>query len=303
TNSFIQEGKTTLKEIYSKSYFKKKLKRYLLPYIIFYIISDLIYLILILSNQSMAFLPFYDDRMFLFLGYTLFWGPGMWFIPIIFSSIFLIPIIYHFFIKEPFLTLFFCFVFEILFQLIIKMVYSFIGVNNTINFFYCNLFSYLSAIGLGLWFTRSHDIKDKQNKFILFFLPFCILYMIDFSFSGISRFIFLGDYNVFTFLYSAVLFLLAFKFLPEESDSKISSKFIKLVSGSTYHVFLFQVLYFSIIYHLFPDIAFNGFNDRIDLYLIYITINVIVSLSGGILWFQIEQRLKKKSVISEIKVR
>lgn len=301
-NSFKNDGKITLKEIYNKSYFKKKFKRYIIPYIIFYAISIIIYLIMVFIFQNTYIHPYFDDKMFIVMGYTPFWGPGMWFIPIILSSIFIIPIFYHFFSKDPILTLFFCFFIEFFFHLIIHLIYGIIGFNNTINFFYCNLLLYSFSIGVGLWLTRNHKLNAKENRFILILLPISILYFIEYTIFGFSKYFIIGDYNFLTVPFSAFIFMLTMKYIPKNPQNKLA-KLISRIGKSTYHIFLFQILYFSIIYHVIPDIAFNGFGSFLGIYPIYYAFNLFINMLGGLLWYELDVKITNIRKIANISLK
>jgi hypothetical protein len=229
----------------------------------------------------------------LFIGILPFWGPGNWFIPVILQSI--LPILYKAFIKKPIITLISCFVIEIIMQLI---VFFFIG-NITswyklhvLNMFMTSILFYLSAVGLGMWFSFGHDIQNNRNFFMWFLYPISLAYIITYQFFNFRFMVnnvplLRGDYNFFVFPYSAFLFLLAMRFIPQKSDSRIS-KAISLIGKSTYHILLIQILGFGMIYALFGthysiDVGFKP-DDILDLIFAW-----IVFISFGVLWFKIEQ--------------
>lgn len=299
-NSFKRNEEETAKEIFNKNYFRKKFVRLGVPYLIFYSISVIIWIVLMFNAPTIYIDPYYDDKIFMFIGYTPLWGPGMWFLPIVFSGIIIIPILYHFFLKEPILTLVLCFSIEFILHLITHLIFGIIGSNNAINFFYCNILLYLGSIGMGLWLSNNQELKDKQNKFILILLPLSIIYFIEYTFFGFSKYLFLGDFNLLTVPYAAFIVLIALKYLPETPQSKLS-KFIEQLGNSTYHILLFQILYFSIIYHLFPNIAFNGFGTNIGLYILYFLVNIFITISGGMFWYSLETSLIRYRKFNEKK--
>jgi peptidoglycan/LPS O-acetylase OafA/YrhL len=94
--SFKRHGATTLRELYSWRYFKSKILRYIVPFLVLYAFSTLIGLILYNFNiTDMWYGQHYPSHGFiqLFTGILPFWGPGNWFIPVIFQSILIMPII------------------------------------------------------------------------------------------------------------------------------------------------------------------------------------------------------------------
>ena len=111
--SFNAKGITTLKEAYSKEYFISKMKRYIIPYIILYFIQAIIYLFVnIIFHPPLIANGIYDLSEYMMLGYTPFWGPGMWFIPALFGSILVFPLLYICYKKAPIITFITCFIIE-----------------------------------------------------------------------------------------------------------------------------------------------------------------------------------------------
>jgi hypothetical protein len=97
-----------------------------------------------------------------------------------------------------------------------------------------------------------------------------------------------GDYHFLFIPYSAFLVLLALQFLPQSSNSWISKR-ISLISRSTYHILLTQILGFGMITawwgtHYGMDVPFNPF-DILELIILW-----IIFISFGILWYKIDQQ-------------
>ena len=118
--SFKREGATTLKQLYSWSYFKKKILRYLVPFLILYAASMFIGWFM----YGFDFIAMYDTQyspdhgiINLFTLIMPFWGPGNWFIPVLMGSILVVPLLYWCFTKKPVLTLISTFVIEIVLQI------------------------------------------------------------------------------------------------------------------------------------------------------------------------------------------
>ncbi|MHA1511759.1 MAG: acyltransferase family protein [Promethearchaeota archaeon] len=307
--SFKEKGITTLKEAYSKEYFVSKMKRYIIPYIILYFIQAIIYLFVnVIFHPSLIDIGNYDFSGYMMLGYTPFWGPGMWFIPALFGSILVFPLLYICFKKSPIITFIACFAIEWIFHNLAFYIYS-EGGFVTRTFFSNHIFFLFSGIGMGLWFSKDYEINSTQNVFITWILlPLSLLYLLVYSISGfyelyvlMYRFGFgwiMGDYNFLSFPYSAVLFLIILKIFPKNSENGFS-KIIKKISRSTYHILLFQILYFSIAYHFWFSIA-DGFDSHPIDYLWYYPLNLLITITGGIIWQTLESKFYKK--INENKI-
>ncbi|KKN04985.1 hypothetical protein LCGC14_1091940 [marine sediment metagenome] len=308
--SFKRTGETSLKKLYTRVYFKKKFWRYIFPFIVAYLLSTLIGLA-INDFDTEALEQFQHDWSFphLFIGILPFWGPGNWFLPVIFWSILIMPLIYKGFSGKPkrrIITLIFCFVIEVLLQLTIFFIFD--PRNISTNSEYANFLVYyrfitatpffmLSGIGLGLWFSKNHNIFAKQNLFmwILFFIS--LFYLIVYQFFDFRFAFIFGDYTLFSFPYSAFLFLLAMKLIPK-NPSNLFVKGIRLISKSTYHILLTQIIYFAILISVWGDhyggsiFGINSVYDPIVVFL-YVLINWVICIPIGILWWYGEDRLRE----------
>ena len=114
-NSFARKGEQSLQELYSWEYFKKKFWRFIFPYIILYIVSTIAGFIIYEENFTDGFSENWILEYIIFQK-QLFEGPGNWFIPILFQSILLLPLLYKAFSIVPRLSLIFCFAVTISFM-------------------------------------------------------------------------------------------------------------------------------------------------------------------------------------------
>jgi len=250
----------------------------------------------------------------LFIGILPFWGPGNWFIPVIFGSVLIIPLIYKGFsgsIFRAIVSLIICFLIEFSLQLIVFYALknpnpppTFLTWDDYYNslLIVCSVFFYLSAIGLGMWFSRNHDIFNIHNWFMWVLFPLSLTYLIAYQFfnfrfrseTGVS--FITGDYNFLVFPYSAFLILIALKLLPHESKNWFS-KGIKMISRSIYHILLTQILYFAIVVALFGDhyrASIIGINhDQNIVAFLYLIVNWIICIPIGVLWWYAETKLRK----------
>ena len=118
-----------------------------------------------------------------------------------------------------------------------------------------------------------------------------------------------GDYSFFFFPYSAMLFMLAMKFIPKNPLTKFSN-FIRKVSKSTYHILLTQIFYFSIVFQFFLVMT-DGDSATLDVfdanplnYLWFYPLNLIITFGIGILWQSLEQnfyqQVKEKPIYQKV---
>lgn len=305
--SFAKKGDKSLKELYSGSYFKKKFWRYLYPYIILYIVSTIFGFIL----YGAAFPDTFNENWFLeyiVFQKSLLEGPGNWFISVLFQSILIMPLLYKAFSKWPKLSLALCFILEFFMHLVIFFIVGEVSIDNImleLNLRY-NVLLYLSAIGMGMWFSKNHKLFSKKNLFVWILFPISLTYMIAYEFfnfrlaidgAGIVR----GDYNYLTFIYSAFIFLIAMKLIPQNPKTKFS-KFFSTVSSGTFHIYLVQDIYFAISYVIWdpvwstlstPALAniLGIVSDEFLVNFCLVLINWIICISCGVFWWYIDSKI------------
>ncbi|MFW9897483.1 MAG: acyltransferase family protein [Candidatus Thorarchaeota archaeon] len=309
-NSFASQEKDTLKHLYTINYFKRKFWRFIFPYLVFYLISTIIGFVLFRENFPDTFKKDWILEYIVFQK-TLFEFPGGWFIPILFQSIFLLPLLYKAFSKFPILSLIACFVIEFFMHLFlfyhIGPITSAADWQREIRFRYLILM-YLSAIGMGMWFSQNYNLFSKRNIFVWVIFPFSLIYMIAWDFfdyrlaidgSGIVR----GDYNYITFIYSALIFLIILKIVPK-NPKNIMARFFKAMGKATFHIFFVQGAFYAILFfnHLgvWNSSIFQGVvnifgisSTEIIVNIGFMSLNWIICISLGLLWWLAEKHLKK----------
>jgi len=299
-HSFRGQGDLTLKQLYSWSYFKKKIIRYVVPFLILYAASTFIGLFM----YGFDFIAMYDNQyspshgvVNLFYLIMPFWGPGNWFIPVLLQSILVVPLLYWAFTKKPIVALILTFAVEIVMQVIVFFLFG-EGFTSWEQVHVYSLFSnsilfYLSAVGLGMWFSQNHNLQHNRNFFMWFLYPISLVFIVSYQFFDFwfmidgARFL-RGDYNFMVFPYSAFLVLLALKLLPKTSKTKIS-KTISLIGKSTWHILLTQILGYGMITaywgtHYGMDVPFDP-SDILDLVVLW-----IVFIWLGIVWYKIDRQ-------------
>ncbi|MCJ7817341.1 MAG: acyltransferase [Candidatus Thorarchaeota archaeon] len=304
--SFKYSGATTLRELYSWEYFKGKIVRYVLPFAVLYMGS-------ILVGMLTGLWTFNEYTL---LGFLPFWGPGNWFIAVLFGSIVVFPLVYWLFKKQPVLTLILCFLSEIVMQGVMYIWLPY-PIDSAMEGFLTsairvNVIFFLPAVGLGLWFSEGYDLLSKKNWFMFLYYPISFIFMLDYStgiISGLPNavgqgFTFIqdyirGDYTLLFYGYAAQLFLYAMFLLPPKPSGKVH-RFVQRIGRASYHILLFQIFYMSIVYyaisidasvmHEIPDFALIlGWPSDL-LYIPFYLINLTICVGGGLLWVEAEKR-------------
>ena len=305
--SFQRQGEQSLKKLYSWNYFKKKLLRYVFPYAIFYIVSTTVGFLI----YGASFPDRFAENWFLeyiLLQKSLLEGPANWFIPILFQSILLMPLLYKLFTKKPVLTLIGCFAIEASMYLFLCF---YIGPITSIEAFLREIpfreliLCYLSAFGMGIWFSQNHNLFSKRNLFVWIIFPFSLIYMIAWDFFGFrlqingSDFV-RGDYNYLTFIYAALIFLIVLQLVPK-NPKNVFAKAISPIGKATFHIYLTQDLYYIILYIIYNNIwispGFEGLVNPIGIASTdaltnfgFLVLNWIICISVGTVWWYLEKK-------------
>lgn len=308
--SFRYRELNNLRELYASQYFYRKVVRYVFPFLILYMTSILLGL----------YVGYLDSSIYLLLGYLPFWGPGNWFIPLLISSILVFPVIYWAFTKQPILTMILCFFSEIALQFIIYIGLPYppdsVLEGFIVTAIRVNVLFFLPAIAIGLWLSKGHGLFEKRNRFIGVYAAISIIFMLDYSthflqnISGVVgttftviNIIFIGDYTILFYGYAALIVLLLMNAISEKPEG-VSQHFIQRVGQASYHIFLIQILWMSIVYwNTSPDAiyyreipefaAIYGWTTPI-LYIPFYLINLTISLVGGLVWHEAEKRITTK---------
>ncbi|MFX1263145.1 MAG: acyltransferase family protein [Promethearchaeota archaeon] len=296
--SFKNKGATTLRELYSRAYFKNKIERYVLPFLLVYWGS----LILGVFFNSLTW------NEYSLIGWLPFWGPGNWFIPVLFSSILVLPLVYRGYISYPKLTVFLCFMSEILLQLflfyniplqLIDGQWQFTSYEAAFltSVIRTNVLFLLPAVGLGLWFSESPDIRAKRNRLMWVAFPLSVTYMIFYQILGFRAYVIdgiyrhnliWGDYTFLVIPYTAFLFLLAMRSLPSIPQTRLQN-LIQRAGRASYHIFLVQIIYYSIWYHIHPNWANAGFGSDVMQHVWFYIASLILTFAAGIIWYEAER--------------
>ena len=208
------------------------------PYILTYMIS-LLYVILIAAksgswggNNAIHYLP---------IGFLPAGGPGEYWIPLFFISLFFIPILNRFSYKHGAIkTLIICVLVSYLFELFCSMI----NINKWL--YVCNPIRYSVCIQIGI------VLKTKKIK-IIYLLPLAALsivylYLINYSKMELPYLRFenggwKSGENCLSFFYSWFLYIIL-----SSCFSKVKESYLTRLGRYTYTIFLFQIIWFSIFY-------------------------------------------------------
>ncbi|UYP48155.1 hypothetical protein NEF87_004440 [Candidatus Lokiarchaeum ossiferum] len=310
--SFDKQGLRTLKEMYSFSYIENKMKRYVVPFLILYLAHTVLFIFESADFFETNDVVYYENFQNIFIGYTPFYGPGMWFLPVLMSTILIFPLLYWCYKRNSVLTIFGTFVIEISWYFIKAGLYGYFAWDNPArvmtSYFSCHVFALFSAVGMGLWFSTDHDLLSPRNFFIWPIGLLSLIYIIMYQEYGNWYFL-TGDYNLGFFPYSGFLFLIGMNFFPMNPKGKLSD-IIRRISKSTYHILLTQIFYFSIVYQFFLTM-FDPIDPTPDMfdgsplnYLWFYPLNLLITFSIGMVWNKLEnqfyQRAKENTTASSI---
>lgn len=305
--SFKRHNYFSLKETYSKTYFRSRFIRLYFPYVILFVISVILALVtVILFNLEI----FTNLSVLNFVGYLPIVGPnfGLYFITLVFEVIFIFPIIYLAYKKNPKLTLIIVVIIDIIYQII-----AFYYINDFINSI-C-IIRFISALTIGLWisdqsfnFNNSVDKLITIKNFIIDYKVLVSLAIIGFFYLLLWYFFYMGyltSYlypipylnhnfsifscqNVISFFYISVLIILGFLIFPNKSRNILIIK-LSDVGKVSYHIFLIQIIYFNFFYIFFPVNNLSTI-DKLTI----IVGNVLISIILGFLFYYVEQKISSK---------
>ena len=289
-NSLRADSKNPLRESYSREYLRKKTNRYLVPFLYVYAVGLALSLLSGLLNVELVSS----------LGVLPFWGPGMWFLPIVLTAVFVLPALYRVFLWKPKLTVAACFLTDLAQYLAMYILFpgwpTDAWLESAVRFvLFCSVTIYLFPISLGFWFSQNHGLRDRHNYFVYMAFFLSLSYLLAYEFFGFRLF-FIPDvgaeYNPMVIPYSAFLFLLGMRFLPTKGGRK-TTRALATTGKASYHILNVQNLYFSTEYALFPFLLTVGLADNALLYLPLFAVNAASCSLLGAVWFMLDSSRKQ----------
>jgi hypothetical protein len=317
--SLSREKDQSLSNLYSwEGYWKPKIKRFVVPFAIIYGLSVIYYVVAYFVKGPDFLLELYTPENlpglhnpWLKLALILpVWGPGNWFIPMLFLLVIIFPLLYKFFtIKRWFswIALPIFYIIEAGYQYSGRMIVNLYGYDWYMNFFTFVPLQLLTAIGLGLWLSIDHRWDVPRNVVIWLLgvasTVFIVYSVINGGYPDFARNIVVYDYNLFIYPYSALIVMLIMNIIPNSPYGK-NYRNLSYLSRSTYHILMVQILYFSLVYGLLLNIDHPfGFSYRInslgDLvvvysnlswYLWFYPLNVVITFGIGVIWYTLGKR-------------
>jgi hypothetical protein len=162
------------------------------------------------------------------------------------------------------------------------------------------VFRYFAHLGVGIWLSLYPDIFHRRNHFIFWAAPVSIAYLGWISISGHPLPFFRPEWQPHNFLavfYPAVLILAGMKWLPSAS-ANLFLRFIARCGIASYHIFLFQMLWFGFGGGAHSAKMFQTLFSpagKMSVIVISLAFSLAVCLGGGLLWWYVEEALRKRS--------
>lgn len=248
--SFTRRGASTLRELFSKSYFVRRFDRIVYP-VLLLILLEVVYGAIFFAFRGSSPLVIKPQ---ILLGWLPIPVDGNYFVEIAIESIFMIPLIYYGYRRAPRLTLITCFGVNLAFQLAAMSAR-----------FWQNFYTprVIALMALGLLIadetvadkTSSFSKRDRlilaggtigvflllENSVRLSLSPIIARQVSIFNGPLYGLLIFLGS-----MFYVAFLVLIGIKFLPRTGTNPLVRALARM-GRLSYHIFLMQLVYFSLL--------------------------------------------------------
>lgn len=232
--SFERKSLFKLSELYSKTYFKARFYRLIIPVLITFIVS--------------LFLGLYLNKIYLgilnLIGYFPLTGYGNYFISILLQFIFIFPLLYFFYQKNPKITILLTILISFIFEVVSTVIPTLQG--NSYLYQACIL-RYILALVLGLWLVDNYDkrLSLLRNKYIILGLLISVGYILISSVYSFKIAFFTPYWqpeNFLAFFYPLVFCAVGMRYLPGQ-ETNLLVKTAAFIGKASYHIFLVQILY------------------------------------------------------------
>ena len=277
--SFKRRGFTTLSQMYSWNYFQIRLTRFLIPFVIIFFISIILGL---LFDKTLYF------GILTFIGYIPLSGPGNYFISLVLQFIFIFPLLYYIYKRNPVFLLVSAFILSFVCELVANHISIF---ENNSYIYRAFILRYIFVIVLGIYAIdnlNTHNLNSIiKNKVFMIGLGVSVVYMVLVSFVGWNISFFQSSWQpgiFISFFYTLFLCAILIRYLPSIS-TKIWDK-IALIGKASYHIYLIQILFFGI--------GLSIISLFIKSFVIILIWNIVLILCLGILFYLLEKRILQK---------
>lgn len=268
--TYTKKQYLTIDSMYTIEYFIKRGRRFLIPFII-------IFIVMIVVGYYNGGAYFGIDTL---LGHMPIPAPGGYFIALIFEFSLIGPIIYYFYRRHPASTLTMLLLSDFLFELSAQH-WGLYG-SCIIRYFWC--------IGLGLWISddllKIGKINLLNRKYwpLYILLPIAVWYLID-GLNVAQPIPFLntawGTQNFLSASFALFIVVLLLNLDLSKFKNTILYNRLRYVGKSSYHIYLFQMLFFGMNY------SYTVYNVNIYISFIF---NITLCCVFGVTFYWIENR-------------
>ncbi|MEZ8788973.1 acyltransferase family protein [Vibrio splendidus] len=213
-------------------------------------------------------------------------GPGSYFIPVFIQHIILFPLVFYVCLKnkdnKPLTFIFFFFI-----AIIIEYVCVLLSISEEL--YRVLIVRYIFLIFLGCYLA----FHGFNKKFLLLASVFSILYIIGVNYNDLEvKYIpsYWSSQHYPAYMYTVLIFYI-FKSMSNLINKTSILNCIAVVSNSTLHIFVFQMLYFLLI---------SKFDIKPELMIGLSIVNVVICVSVGIYLYKFECYLKNLCVSHKI---
>jgi len=286
--SFTRRRYVLFKDWSPKDYFSRRCERYYVPYIIIFLAS----LLVGLYETHITGVNEINLSIFAVIGRLPIYGPGDYFIPIIFQFLFLFPVLFYFYQKRPKGLLVLCFAAGVAFQ------YSFYFLHLVSYAIYAQcIIRFLPVIALGFWISQDFGLFSKRNRYILpgAILSVAILFFTELTTQTNILSSLAPAMNLLyplTFFYTTLIIIAGIHYLPKEAKHRLG-RTIACLGNASYHIFLVQIVYFGLFINLDVLNKLNP-NSNTLLTIVIFLANIMLCLGCGLLFMHATNKLLKQ---------
>lgn len=280
TYAYLRRGATTPGECYDTGLLIRRFSRLLKPYLLMFILQIVIlFLLFRYPFDPMSVLVYFFSG-----GY----GLGAYFVPVIFQSVIIVPVLYLAARKNPDLMLAGAFAVDLVIEFLAHA-----GLIPAELYGICYA-KFLFAGALGVWLALAPRRFDLRTVALgtLSAVYIGILYYTQLLSGFFTVNVIAGISEAFAFVWTYVLALAGYLYLPKHSSHPIW-RGIGEAGKASWHIFLVQMTFFSLwqplnnavltpVYHLFPPaLSFAGL-------MIMAAVTIAICAGAGWLWYRCE---------------
>lgn len=264
-NSYSSFGRArgdSLSDVLTREYLRRRFLRLLVPFAV-------IWIMLYLVGSSRGSLLIARSTLLLRLPYG---APGNYFVPVLLALVLLAPALYVAYRRWPTLTLALAIAADLAFQFISEAT-GFTG-----EFIYSVAFlRYFAVFALGYWLADER-VSDTERRWALiaggaFSFAYTVAAVMGVAVPFAMRW---GNANVLSAFLPVVVVWAALTFMPSQSSRAVPNA-LAFIGRSSYHIFLFQMLYFTMVGQGKPQI---------------LLVNLFVAVVGGIGFAFVEEQIR-----------